>query len=98
MITVYLRNVGDEDECWVPCANSDAGATAFMPASHMVHTNRLNDDLVKMNTDLIAELHTIGWCAWCGSHEKCAGRECGWLKRRRPSPSPSPPHQSIEAK
>lgn len=55
MITVWLRNVGDEDECWVPCASGDPGATAFMPASQFVHTNRLNDDLMRMNADLIAE-------------------------------------------
>jgi hypothetical protein len=31
---VWLRNVGDEDECWVPCAKGDSGAIAFVPLSN----------------------------------------------------------------
>jgi hypothetical protein len=29
MTAVWLRNVGDEDECWIPCALGDVGATEF---------------------------------------------------------------------
>lgn len=32
MSTVWLRNAGDgEDDCWVPCAKGDPGATEFVP-------------------------------------------------------------------
>lgn len=59
MIAVWLRNAGDEDECWTPCAKGDPGATSFMPSSYLVHTNRLNDDLVNMNSGLVAEKHLL---------------------------------------
>jgi hypothetical protein len=56
MITVWLRNVGDdEDDCWVACAKADQGATPFVPSSYMVETIRLNDDLMKMNAQLVTE-------------------------------------------
>ena len=56
MITVWLRNVGDdEDDCWVACAKGDPGATPFVPSSYMVETIRLNDDLMKMNAHLVTE-------------------------------------------
>lgn len=33
-IAAWLRNVGGEDDCWVPCAKGDPGAVEFFAILH----------------------------------------------------------------
>lgn len=54
MTVAWLRNVGDEDECWVPCAKFDYGATEFRNDAH-VWCNRQIDDLTEMCKSLLEE-------------------------------------------
>lgn len=38
-VSVWLRNVGDEDECWVPSAKGDPGAIEFAPVCSPAETS-----------------------------------------------------------
>jgi hypothetical protein len=48
MITVWLRDVGDDDnECWVVCAKGDPGAVEFTGYSDIAATQAIETERVE---------------------------------------------------
>ena len=67
MTLIYLRNVGTEDDCWVPCAKGDPGAVEFTRAPTLVVN-------LTVCLDMLREA--------CSPFVPSSGRDNEWLARR----------------